>query len=197
MRSRGALEIEKLPLNRRRRSENLCFSKEMDMTKVLLSTSHGEITLDLDQDRAPITVENFLQYVDAGHYDGTIFHRVIADFMIQGGGFDAAFNKKATQPAIENEAHNGLTNDRGTVAMARTSDVNSATAQFFINVKDNGFLNHQARTPQGYGYAVFGRVEQGMDVVDQIRGVATGAKGSFAKDCPLSDVVIHSARRIS
>jgi cyclophilin family peptidyl-prolyl cis-trans isomerase len=166
------------------------------MSKVLIKTTLGEITVELDEEKAPISVQNFLQYVDAGHYAGTVFHRVIDGFMVQGGGYDLEFNKKPTQPPIENEAHNGLTNDRGTLAMARTSEVNSATAQFFVNVADNVFLNHKAKTPEGYGYAVFGRVVEGMDVVDKIKGLATGAKGPFAKDCPLEDVVIESATRV-
>jgi peptidyl-prolyl cis-trans isomerase B (cyclophilin B) len=166
------------------------------MSKVLIKTTMGEITVELDEANAPISVQNFLQYVDSGHYTRTVFHRVIDGFMVQGGGYDTEFNKKPTQAPIENEAHNGLTNDLGTVAMARTSEVNSATAQFFINVADNVFLNHKGKTPEGYGYAVFGKVVEGMDVVDKIKTVATGAKGPFAKDCPLEDVVIESATRV-
>ena len=166
------------------------------MAKVLLKTSEGDITLELDQDKAPVSVGNFLGYVDSGHYAGTVFHRVIEGFMIQGGGYDASFSKKPTQPPIENEAHNGLKNTRGTVAMARTSDVNSATAQFFINVVDNGFLDHQDTSAQGFGYCVFGAVVDGMDVVDRIRKAPTGARGPFQKDCPLEDVVIQSASRV-
>jgi peptidyl-prolyl cis-trans isomerase B (cyclophilin B) len=166
------------------------------MPRVLLSTSAGEITLELDEKRAPISVQNFLEYVESGQYDGTIFHRVIDGFMVQGGGFDAAFNKRPTRAPIQNEAHNGLKNLKGTVAMARTSEVNSATCQFFINVANNAFLDHRDNTPQGFGYAVFGQVAAGMEVVDSIKDTATGAKGPFAKDCPLTDVVIHSARRI-
>jgi len=166
------------------------------MARVLLKTSEGEITLELDQERAPISTENFLRYVDEGHYAGTVFHRVIDGFMIQGGGYDRALAKRPTQPPIQNEADNGLLNERGTVAMARTSEVNSATAQFFINVSNNKFLDHRDTSPQGYGYAVFGRVVEGMDVVDRIKGVRTGAKGPFAKDCPETDVVIESASRV-
>jgi cyclophilin family peptidyl-prolyl cis-trans isomerase len=152
----------------------------------------GNITLELDEARAPISVQNFLEYVEDKHYDGTVFHRVINGFMIQGGGYDASGTKRPVRPAIQNEADNGLKNERGTVAMARTSEVNSATAQFFINVVDNAFLDHQDTTPQGYGYTVFGKVVDGMDVVDEIKVVPTGAKGSFAKDCPETDVTINS-----
>ena len=166
------------------------------MARVLLKTSEGEITLELDQEHAPISTENFLRYVEEGHYAGTVFHRVIDGFMIQGGGYDGSLDKRPTRPPIQNEASNGLLNQRGTVAMARTSEVNSATAQFFINVSDNKFLDHRDTSPQGYGYAVFGRVVDGMDVVDRIKGVPTGAKGPFAKDCPQTNVVIESASRV-
>lgn len=166
------------------------------MARVLLKTSEGEITLELDPDRAPLSTENFLQYVDEGHYAGTVFHRVIDGFMVQGGGYDRALTKRPTRPPIQNEADNGLLNERGTVAMARTSEVNSATAQFFINVSDNRFLDHRDTSPQGYGYAVFGRVVDGMDVVDRIKSAPTGAKGPFAKDCPQTDVVIEAASRV-
>jgi len=166
------------------------------MAKVELKTSEGDITLELDEEKAPVSVTNFLQYLDAGHYVGTIFHRVIDGFMVQGGGYDLSHTKKPTQPPIQNEAANGLKNERGTVAMARTSEVDSATAQFFINVADNAFLDHRDTTAQGYGYAVFGRVVDGMDVVDRIKSLPTGAKGSFAKDCPKTDVVIQAANRI-
>jgi peptidyl-prolyl cis-trans isomerase B (cyclophilin B) len=161
---------------------------------VTLTTSLGVIELELDPEKAPITVENFLGYVDAGFYDGTIFHRVIPGFMIQGGGFDAAFVQKPTKAQIKNEATNGLTNKRGTVAMARTNVVDSATAQFFINLKDNDFLNHSSPDPRGYGYAVFGRVTKGMDVVDKIAAVATGQRGPHG-DVPKQNVVIESAKR--
>jgi peptidyl-prolyl cis-trans isomerase A (cyclophilin A) len=161
--------------------------------RVLLSTSMGDITLELNQALAPITVKNFLDYVDASFYDGTIFHRVIANFMIQGGGYDGSYQRKSTRPAIQNEAKNGLSNDRGTIAMARTSAVNSATAQFYVNVVDNPGLNY--KDDQNYGYAVFGKVVQGMDVVDQIKDVPTGAVGPFGSDCPLTNVVINSATR--
>ena len=155
-------------------------------------TSFGVITLELDAQRAPKSTANFLAYVAKGHYDNTIFHRVIPGFMIQGGGFEPGMSQKATDAAIENEANNGLLNDRYTVAMARTNVPHSATAQFFINVKDNAFLNHTAPTAQGWGYAVFGRVVAGSDVVDRVEAVATGRKG-FHDDVPKADVVIGKA----
>jgi cyclophilin family peptidyl-prolyl cis-trans isomerase len=161
---------------------------------VELTTSMGTIQIKLLPDKAPKTVENFLQYVASGQYDGTVFHRVIESFMIQGGGYDEKYREKTTKTPIENEADNGLSNTRGTVAMARTSDPNSARAQFFINVKDNPGLNHKAKTPSGWGYCVFGRVVSGMDVVDKIKKVPTGAKGSFDSDAPLKEVVIKKAR---
>ena len=162
------------------------------MTKVLLKTNKGDITLALDSAKAPKSVENFLQYVKSGHYDDTIFHRVINNFMIQGGGMTAGMKQKPTGAEIENEANNGLKNELGTVAMARTSDPHSATAQFFINVNDNEFLNHTAQNAQGWGYAVFGKVTEGMDVVDTIRKVKTGNSG-FHQDVPAEDVVIETA----
>ena len=162
------------------------------MTKVLLKTNKGDITLSLDAAKAPKTVANFLQYVKSGHYDGTIFHRVIDNFMIQGGGMTAGLKEKSSGAQIENEANNGLKNERGTVAMARTSDPHSATAQFFINVNDNDFLNHTAPNAQGWGYAVFGTVTDGLDVVDTIRKVKTGNAG-FHQDVPAEDVVIEKA----
>jgi peptidyl-prolyl cis-trans isomerase B (cyclophilin B) len=161
-----------------------------DNPKVTLETSKGTIVIELYPDDAPKTVANFLQYARWGHYDGTIFHRVIPDFMIQGGGFDEKMNRKLTELPIENEADNGLKNERGTVAMARTPDPNSATDQFFINTKNNTFLNHKNETPQGWGYAVFGKVIQGMDVVDEISKVKTGEKGSMS-DVPMEPVVIE------
>lgn len=163
------------------------------MTNVLLETSMGNITLELNADKAPKTVENFLSYVNAGHYDGTIFHRVIDGFMIQGGGMDEQMNEKETNEPVENEADNGLSNEVGTVAMARTNDPHSATAQFFINVKDNGFLDHSGKTAQGWGYAVFGKVTDGMDVVNEIKGVRTGNFG-YHGDVPNSPIVIKSAK---
>jgi peptidyl-prolyl cis-trans isomerase B (cyclophilin B) len=162
------------------------------MAKVLLKTNQGDITLTLDAAKAPKSVANFLQYVKSGHYDGTIFHRVINNFMIQGGGMTAGLKQKPTGAEIENEANNGLKNELGTVAMARTSDPHSATAQFFINVNDNEFLNHTAQNAQGWGYAVFGKVTEGMDVVDTIRKVKTGNTG-FHQDVPAEDVVIEKA----
>ncbi|MEQ9324436.1 MAG: peptidylprolyl isomerase [Polyangiaceae bacterium] len=158
-------------------------------------TSKGTFSIELDETAAPGTVANFLGYVDAGHYDGTIFHRVIDGFMVQGGGYDTSFTKKAPGDPIQNEANNGLKNTRGTVAMARTSDPHSATAQFFVNVSDNDFLDHQSETDRGWGYCVFGRVTAGMDVVDAIKGLPTGAKGPFKKDAPTEDVVIESVKR--
>lgn len=168
-------------------------SDEQPAPRVRLQTSMGDIVLVLDPQRAPKTVENFLRYVRDGFYDGTIFHRVIDGFMIQGGGFTAGFTRKKTQAPVASEADNGLRNDRGTVAMARTSDPNSATAQFFINVVDNPFLNHTSPTPAGWGYTVFGHVAQGMDVVDRIRQVPTGPGGAFRKDVPKTPVVIEKA----
>lgn len=160
--------------------------------KVLLQTNKGAITIELDAEKAPKTVANFLTYVNDGFYNGTVFHRVINNFMIQGGGFDANMKQKETNAPIENEANNGLKNDRYTLAMARTNDPHSATAQFFINVSDNDFLNHTNPTPNGWGYAVFGRVIDGTDVVDSIKGVKTGNKG-FHQDVPSEDVIIESA----
>ena len=159
---------------------------------VKLHTNHGTITLELDAEKAPKTVENFLQYVRDGFFDGTIFHRVIDGFMIQGGGFEPGMTQKPTRDAIENEASNGLKNEAYTIAMARTPNPNSATAQFFINVANNSFLNFTAPTPQGYGYAVFGKVVEGMDVVDKIKKVKTGNRAGH-QDVPLEDVVITQA----
>ena len=156
--------------------------------KVSMSTTLGDIVLELDAGKAPKSVENFVQYVNAGHYNGTVFHRVIENFMIQGGGFSPEMKEKTTRSPIGLESKNGLGNLRGTIAMARTMDPNSATAQFFINVKDNGFLN-AANSPDGNGYAVFGKVVSGMDVVDKIRAVRTGNKGPF-QDVPVEPVVI-------
>lgn len=158
--------------------------------RVLISTSHGDITLELDAVKAPASTSNFLAYVGKGFFDGTIFHRVIPGFMIQGGGFTADMNQKATDCSISNEAANGLKNDRGTIAMARTSNPHSATSQFFINLKDNGFLNHTAQTPQGWGYAVFGKVVEGMETVDAIAKVATGNWGPHA-DVPRTPVTMN------
>jgi peptidyl-prolyl cis-trans isomerase B (cyclophilin B) len=161
---------------------------------VKLHTSLGTITLELFPEQAPESVKNFLAYVDAGHYDNTVFHRVIDGFMIQGGGFEPGMKQKSTREPILNEANNGLKNDRGTVAMARTSAPHSATAQFFINVADNDFLNFRSADGNGWGYCVFARVAEGMDVVDKIRKVATGNRG-FHQDVPRDDVVIERAER--
>ncbi len=159
---------------------------------VKLHTNFGTIVLELDADRAPETVKNFLAYVESGHYDNTLFHRVIDGFMIQGGGFAPGMQQKPTHAPIKNEAANGLKNERYTIAMARTNDPHSATAQFFINVKDNAFLDHTAPSGQGWGYCVFGRVVEGMDVVDRIKGVRTGTRG-FHQDVPVEDVLIQKA----
>jgi cyclophilin family peptidyl-prolyl cis-trans isomerase len=167
----------------------------MEIT-VQVDTSMGAFTIALDAAKAPKTVANFLAYVDANHYAGTIFHRVISTFMVQGGGFDERYEKKPTLAPVQNEADNGLINAVGTVAMARTSDPHSATAQFFVNVSENTFLNHRAKQGADWGYAVFGRVTQGMDVVERIKAVPTGEGGPFAKDAPLTPVVIRSVRRV-
>ena len=163
------------------------------MTKTVeLQTTAGTIRLELDDAKAPITVANFLEYVKAGHYDGTIFHRVIKGFMVQGGGFEPGMKQKPTKGEIQNEANNGLKNDKYTIAMARTGEPHSATAQFFINTVDNGFLNHTSPTPQGWGYAVFGKVVKGEDVVESIKKVRTTRKG-FHDDVPFDAVVIDKA----
>jgi cyclophilin family peptidyl-prolyl cis-trans isomerase len=160
--------------------------------RVELKTNHGAIVIELNQTKAPKTVANFLQYVKDGHYNGTVFHRVIDGFMVQGGGFDKDMKQKTTRAPVENEAANGLKNDYGTIAMARTSDPHSATAQFFINVKNNDFLNFRDPTPQGYGYTVFGKVVSGMDIVDKIAKVQTGNAGPH-QNVPRDPVVIESA----
>ncbi|MCB5197064.1 peptidylprolyl isomerase [Deefgea salmonis] len=163
------------------------------MTKVKLTTSMGDIVLELNEEKAPITVANFIQYATSGHYDGTIFHRVIDGFMVQGGGFEPGMKeKKDKHPTIQNEADNGLKNDIYTVAMARTPEPHSASSQFFINAADNDFLNHRNKTAQGWGYAVFGSVIEGQDIVDKIEKVKTGSNG-FHQDVPKTDVVILSA----
>jgi peptidyl-prolyl cis-trans isomerase B (cyclophilin B) len=159
---------------------------------VKLHTNFGTITLELDEARAPESARNFLAYVESGHYANTLFHRVIDGFMIQGGGFEPGMKLKATRASIKNEAQNGLRNTRYTVAMARTSDPHSATAQFFINVNDNGFLDHTAPSPQGWGYAVFGHVTEGRDVVDRIKAAKTGRRGMH-QDVPVDDVIIERA----
>lgn len=165
----------------------------MDMPQVELDTSMGKIVIELNAQKAPKTVDNFVSYVKNGHYNGTIFHRVIDGFMIQGGGMDEQMSEKSTDAPVENEADNGLSNDVGTVAMARTNDPHSATAQFFINVKNNTFLNHTSKTSQGWGYAVFGKVVSGMDVVNEIKGVRTANFGMHG-DVPTSPIVINSAK---
>jgi peptidyl-prolyl cis-trans isomerase B (cyclophilin B) len=160
------------------------------ITLVDMTTNKGTLRIELDHEKAPKSVENFLEYAARGHYDGTIFHRVIKGFMIQGGGFAPGMSQKPTEAPIQNEANNGLTNDHYTIAMARTSAPHSATAQFFINTTDNDFLNFRSESPQGWGYAVFGRVVSGLDVVDSIEGVKTSRSGMHA-DVPVEDVVIE------
>jgi peptidyl-prolyl cis-trans isomerase B (cyclophilin B) len=164
-------------------------------TKVKLTTTLGEIIVQLNPEKAPISSANFLTYVNEGFYNGTVFHRVIPGFMAQGGGFDTSFNQKAVHDPIKNEANNGLPNSRGTIAMARTPDPDSATAQFFINYKDNSFLNHTSPTPNGWGYAVFGEVIEGMDIVDAMAKQPTGNRGPH-QDVPKTDIVIEKAEVI-
>ena len=164
------------------------------MTVVQLDTSMGPVKIQLHDEAVPKTVQNFLKYVDEGFYDNTIFHRVIDGFMVQGGGFTTEFTQKKTNAPVENEANLGAANKRGTLAMARTNEPHSATAQFFINVSDNPFLDHKGQNTQGWGYCVFGEVLEGMDVVDKIKGVKTGAKQGH-QDVPMEDVVIHRAAR--
>jgi len=159
---------------------------------VRFETSHGTFTVELFPEKAPVSVENFLKYVDDGHFDGTIFHRIIPGFVIQGGGLTADFANKKTRAPISNEANNGVKNTRGSLSMARTNEVNSATSQFFVNLADNAFLDHG---PRDYGYAVFGRISDGMDVIDQIARVRTGTRKGY-QDAPLEDVVVVSARRV-
>tara|TARA_B100000530_G_scaffold239963_1_gene156392 strand:- start:274 stop:783 length:510 start_codon:yes stop_codon:yes gene_type:complete len=168
----------------------------MPAAHILMTTTVGSMTLELDADNAPKTVENFLSYVSNGFYDGTIFHRVIKNFMVQGGGFTADMEQKATQAPIENEANNGLENALGTIAMARTQDPHSATAQFFINVQDNDFLNHTGENMQGWGYAVFGKVTDGEDVLDKIRCVQTGSQAGH-QDVPVEPIIIESVTVIA
>ena len=166
------------------------------MSKVKLTTNFGDIVLQLNAEKAPKTVANFIEYVNAGHYENTVFHRVISNFMVQGGGFEPGMKeKKDKRPSIQNEANNGLSNTKYTVAMARTMEPHSASAQFFINVADNTFLNHTAPTTQGWGYAVFGEVVEGNDVVDKIKGVATTSKSGH-QDVPADDVIIEKAEII-
>jgi peptidyl-prolyl cis-trans isomerase B (cyclophilin B) len=165
------------------------------MDKVKLTTNHGAITLELDAQKAPATVANFLEYVKSGHFDNTVFHRVIDGFMIQGGGFEPGMKQKPTRAPVKNEADNKLKNDNYTVAMARTADPHSASAQFFINVADNEFLNHKSQSAQGWGYCVFGKVAAGTEVVDKIKRLKTGSRGMH-QDVPLEDVVIQKAELI-
>ena len=183
----------------------LCFSattqdsQQMSESKhpiILIKTTAGDIKVELDAEKAPISVKNFLQYVNEGHYNGTIFHRVIDGFMVQGGGFTKDMQQKPVHAPIKIESDNGLKNTRGTLAMARTSDVNSATAQFFINVVDNSFLDFRAKNPSGYGYAVFGHVIEGMDIVDKIKKTKTGNKGAF-ENVPVESIEIIDAKQIS
>ena len=177
-------------------TSTLSFATEKTMsdtpTKVKLTTNLGEIIIQLDAEKAPVSSANFLTYVNEGFYNGTIFHRIIPDFMAQGGGFDTSFNQKAVHAPIKNEADNGLKNTRGTLAMARTNDPNSATAQFFINLKDNTFLNHTGKNASGWGYAVFGEVIEGMDVVDAMAKQPTGNRGGH-QDVPKTDIIIEKA----
>ncbi|BCR02933.1 peptidyl-prolyl cis-trans isomerase A [Desulfuromonas versatilis] len=165
--------------------------------QVIMETNKGDITIELDQEKAPESVKNFLRYVDEGFYSGTVFHRVIKDFMIQGGGFDGDLKRKETHPPIVNEAGNGLKNNRGTLAMARTGVVDSATSQFFINLKDNDFLNQRGRTPQEFGYAVFGKVVEGMDIVDMIGNARTKRVNGLFQDLPEEQVLIKAVRRVA
>ena len=167
----------------------------MSHPKVAIKTNLGTIEIELWEDSAPISVENFLSYVDDGFYNGTIFHRVIKDFMIQGGGFDENMSEQLTEPPIKNEATNRVPNNRGTLALARTGVVDSATSQFFINLKDNDFLNHSSPTPQGFGYCVFGTVTSGMDIVDMIAEAATGNHGHHG-DVPIDPIIMETVSRI-
>ncbi len=180
-------------------TSTLSFATENKMSesapKVKLTTNLGSITIQLNTEKAPLSSANFLTYVNEGFYNGTIFHRIIKDFMAQGGGFDTSFKQKSVHAPIKNEANNGLLNTRGTLAMARTNDPNSATAQFFINYKDNSFLNHTSPTASGWGYAVFAEVIDGMDVVDAMAGQPTGNRGGH-QDVPKTDIVIEKAEVI-
>jgi peptidyl-prolyl cis-trans isomerase B (cyclophilin B) len=166
------------------------------MSKIELTTNHGRIVIELDEAKAPLSAANFLSYVRSGHYNGTIFHRVIKGFMIQGGGFDAQMNQKPTEAPIQNEANNGLKNDKYTLAMARTNAPHSATAQFFINTVQNDFLNFKSESPSGWGYAVFGKVVEGTDIVDKIGTVKTGRGPGGHADVPVEAVVIQEAKEI-
>ncbi len=180
-------------------TSTLSFAKENTMSdtspKIKFQTTMGDIVIQLDAEKAPISAENFLNYINAGFYTGTVFHRIIPGFMAQGGGFTTDFEQKPVKAAIKNEANNGLKNDRGTLAMARTNDPHSATAQFFINYKDNGSLNHTSESPSGWGYAVFGKVIEGMDVVDKMADAPTGNRGMH-QDVPQTDIIIEKAEVI-
>ena len=167
-----------------------------ETTRVLMQTSLGNVTLELDAAKAPMSVENFLKYVDEGFYDGTVFHRVIDEFMVQGGGFTVDFERKNTRDPVKNEADNGLKNLRGTIAMARTSQPDSATAQFFVNLVDNAFLDHREKTRRGWGYAVFGKVVDGMNVIDEIAKLATTARPNGMRDVPIELPIIKSMSRV-
>lgn len=174
----------------------LTFASLSYATNVEIKTNVGTIVVALNDAKAPNTVKNFLSYVKSGHYDNTVFHRVIDGFMIQGGGYDKNYKKKSATKTVENEAYNGLKNKRGTIAMARTNNPHSASAQFFINVKNNAMLDHRGKTSSGWGYAVFGKVINGMNVVDKIKRMKTGAKGSFSSDVPQETVVIQNIKVI-
>lgn len=193
---RASLILRQLSMRTLRALIPLCLERaNFSMSKVKLSTNHGDIVLQLDAEKAPLTTENFVQYVKDGHYNGTVFHRVIKGFMIQGGGFEAGMNQKKTRASIQNEADNGLKNKKYSIAMARTMDPHSASAQFFINASDNDFLNHSGKNTQGWGYAVFGEVIEGREVVDAIEQVATGSKAGH-QDVPKDDVIIEKAEII-
>jgi cyclophilin family peptidyl-prolyl cis-trans isomerase len=174
-------------------STSLYATDTSTMTMIKFTTNQGDITLELNTEKAPKTVANFVAYIEAGFFNGVIFHRIIPNFMAQGGGFTTDFQQKSTKDPIENEADNGLKNDLGTIAMARTGDPHSATGQFFINLKDNDFLNHSSKTQQGWGYAVFGKVTEGMDVVNKMAAIPTGSGGMFPTDVPQEEVIIEKA----
>jgi len=174
-------------------STSLYATDTSTMTMIKFTTNQGDITLELNTEKAPNTVANFVSYIEDGFFNGVIFHRIIPNFMAQGGGFTSDFQQKSTKDPIENEADNGLKNDRGTIAMARTGDPHSATGQFFVNLKDNDFLNHSSKTQQGWGYAVFGKVTEGMDVVDKMAAIPTGSGGMFPTDVPQEEVIIEKA----
>lgn len=194
---RGPSDLERMK-NSGSASANAAINSQIPEPKdktvqVKFETNQGDFTLELNEEKAPKTVANFVQYVNDGHYDGLIFHRIIDNFMIQGGGYDSNYQQRATRASIENEADNGLKNDVGTVAMARTGDPHSASSQFFINVKDNDFLNHSGKNPNGWGYAVFGKVTEGMDVLNTMKGQPTGSGGPFRTDAPRDMVIISKA----